>query len=571
MNITIPTPVIAGLCILSSQLAFAGSATWDLNPTNNKWNTSANWTPDTVPNGPDDVATFGASQVTNPLIDTLTVEVKGLVFAPNAPAYSITVESTSPTNFNIDRDGIVNNSGVTQSFYSGEQGFIRLGGNAGAMTYFQTDGGGIYLENRASAESANFVINSGRNQGFMLFLGSSTAADSTITVNGISYVDFLSGKGGNATLNAVGGTIEFANDADAEHATASCSSGGYVVFRDSVSAGDGTFSGDGTNNTIEFIDSSTGGDGTFVINGATTPGGAGDKLTFDRGASVGNAILMANGGTNGGDGARIAFLGTSSGDNATVVLSGNAKLEVRPSEDMVLTLGSLAGDGSVFLARTLTVGSNNLSTVFSGVIQESNGGNTAGSLTKVGTGQLTLTGANAYTGGTVIDAGTVLVKNTSGSALGTGATAMDAGTLGGSGTVAGAVTVGTGSGAGAVLAPAIGSNVPATLTIQSSLTLQADATYECTAQARGQRVRADKVVAEGVTINGATFSFQPTITGTLQPGTVFTVIGNTSPNPINGTFSNLADGAIITVGSTHFQANYEGGGGGNDLTLTVVP
>jgi hypothetical protein len=148
---------------------------------------------------------------------------------------------------------------------------------------------------------------------------------------------------------------------------------------------------------------------------------------------------------------------------------------------------------------------------------------------------------------------------------------VNAGTLGGSGTVAGEVTVGTGNGAGAVVAPATGSNVPATFTIQSALTLQADANYVCTAQARGQRARADKVVAEGVTINGATFSFQPNITGTLQVGKVFTVIGNTSQNPISGTFNNLADGAIITVGGTNFQANYEGGGGGNDLTLTVVP
>jgi len=37
-----------------------------------------------------------------------------------------------------------------------------------------------------------------------------------------------------------------------------------------------------------------------------------------------------------------------------------------------------------------------------------------------------------------------------------------------------------------------------------------------------------------------------------------------------GTFSNLADGAIVTIGSNTFQANYEGGDG-NDLTLTVLP
>jgi hypothetical protein len=58
--------------------------------------------------------------------------------------------------------------------------------------------------------------------------------------------------------------------------------------------------------------------------------------------------------------------------------------------------------------------------------------------------------------------------------------------------------------------------------------------------------------------------------GTLTPGLVLTVISNTSANPISGTFSNLADGAIVNVGGTNFQAHYQGGDG-NDLTLTVVP
>ena len=59
-------------------------------------------------------------------------------------------------------------------------------------------------------------------------------------------------------------------------------------------------------------------------------------------------------------------------------------------------------------------------------------------------------------------------------------------------------------------------------------------------------------------------------TGTLTPGTILTVINNTSTNPINGTFSNLADGAIVTVNGNNLQASYTGGDG-NDLILTVVP
>ena len=41
--------------------AYAGSATWNLDPINENWNDAANWMPNTVPNGPADVATFGVS------------------------------------------------------------------------------------------------------------------------------------------------------------------------------------------------------------------------------------------------------------------------------------------------------------------------------------------------------------------------------------------------------------------------------------------------------------------------------------------------------------------------------
>ena len=79
------------------------------------------------------------------------------------------------------------------------------------------------------------------------------------------------------------------------------------------------------------------------------------------------------------------------------------------------------------------------------------------------------------------------------------------------------------------------------------------------------------MIANGVTIdNGAQFVFAAAGNRTLAAGTEFTAINNTSADPIAGTFSNLPDGAIITVGSNAFQASYDGGDG-NDLTLTVVP
>ncbi len=58
------TILAVAISILAPMVAHAGSATWDLNPTSGDWNTAANWTPMTVPNGPADIATFALSELT---------------------------------------------------------------------------------------------------------------------------------------------------------------------------------------------------------------------------------------------------------------------------------------------------------------------------------------------------------------------------------------------------------------------------------------------------------------------------------------------------------------------------
>ena len=90
--------------------------------------------------------------------------------------------------------------------------------------------------------------------------------------------------------------------------------------------------------------------------------------------------------------------------------------------------GSIAGAGDFYLGNNeLTVGSNNHSTEVSGAITDG-GINLAGSLVKIGTGTLTLSGFNTYIGGTTINGGTLQL----GSATGIGS-------------ILGAVTVGSGA------------------------------------------------------------------------------------------------------------------------------
>jgi autotransporter-associated beta strand protein len=317
--------------------------------------------------------------------------------------------------------------------------------------------------------------------------------------------------------------------------------------------------------SVGFDGTSSAGDATFTVNGGTTPDSNGQGvLSFSDSSTAANSTVIANGGTNGGKGGQVSFSEHATGGTVQIKVFGNGNLDI---SGMLggLTIGSIEGDGDVFLGRRqLIVGSNSLSTLFSGAIQDT------GSITKIGTGILTLSAANTYSGGTTITSGILLVSNVSGSGTGAGAVSVNAGTVGGSGIISGAVTVGTGSGRGAFLAPAAGTTRKATLTIQSTLTFQSDATYTYTFKARNSQARTDLVIANGVTINGSTIALRGKTQGALTPGTVLTVISNTSANPISGTFSNLADGEIVTVHGNNFQADYEGGDG-NDLTLTVVP
>jgi autotransporter-associated beta strand protein len=248
---------------------------------------------------------------------------------------------------------------------------------------------------------------------------------------------------------------------------------------------------------------------------------------------------------------------------------GNGTLDITLLADSAVTVGSIEGDGVISLgARTLSVGSNSLSTTFSGVIQDANLG---GALSKIGSGTLTLTGSNTYTGGTTVTNGTLKVDSQIGSGTGTGAVTVTSGALGGKGTIGGPVTIGDGRGPRAFLEPAAGAKTPSSMTIESSIVLKNDAIYIYSFKARNQKSVSDEVTADGVTIEqNAILHLRGAGHGTLAQGLSFTVFNNTTATPIAGIFKNLPDGAIVNVNGTNFQASYEGGDG-NDLTLTVVP
>jgi hypothetical protein len=564
------------------QTSRAGSATWKSNPATSNWNTASNWTPGTVPNNSADTATFGSSSINNVSISANT-EVNSLAFSiGGSTAYNI---SASPTFIlKLSGAGIINNSGVTQTFItaSDSNGSIRFSNNAtaGSLTAFTNVGVTQFLDS-STAGNGIFVNKGGATSntlgGYIAFGGSSTAGNGNFTNEGGAVIgaggatiDFYDNStAGNATFRTnSGGSINFYGNSSADSGTFimdGCSTsgayGGSMVFYYGSTAANGTFTiNGGTASGAEggyiYFASGTADNGTFIANGGTTNGASGGVLEFayfsGTPPSIGNATLIANGGVNGGDGGTIQFRFEVFGGTARVKIFGNGKLIVG-DDDPELAIGSLEGDGNVHLGTSLNVGSNNLSTTFSGVIQYSS------SLIKTGTGTLTLSGNNfnpANYGETDIREGRLLVNNTSGSGTGAGPVIVHSGAvLGGNGTIelgqdaslTNNGTIAPGSSAGR-------------LNVDGDIELNYSSTLSCEIGGTTPATQYDvlnKIDAGALTLKG-----KLTVTlingFTPQPADTFTVV--TTETTLGGAFTNVKSGGRMNTaeGTGSFQVTYSG-------------
>jgi len=540
-----------------SEALQAGSAVWKLAPTSEDWNTAANWTPETVPNDPADVATFGNSN-TAAISFSAQTHVDSLVFDPGATAFTF---STTEHGLAFFGAGIVNNSGDEQNFITGLQ-----------------EGGIIEFRNHATAGNAIFTVFGDVFQSYVYFYENATAGDATFTnyggFSGAVTWFFDTSTAGNATFDnfsggngANDGVTVFEGKSTAGTATILCDGGG-AVFHAHTSAANSTLIAN--LGTIFFLEHASAGEAIVIANGArSSHAGNGVILFLDGDASAGDATLIATGGHKNGQGGLIAFNGDTRGHKARIQVFDNGTLDLRSHNALApMSIGSLEGTGTVALgSNNLSVGRNLLDTTFSGIIESDGNGDAGGSLTKIGVGTLALRGSSTYAGGTTVENGNLLIENSVGSGTGTGAVQVDGGTLGGNGIIGGAVTIGTDEVGHAILEPGI--KGIGLLTIENTLTFASRGTYRWNVDTIA--MAADEIAAAGITIrNGALFSAVPRGTAALPLGTVFTVIDNTAASAILGSFSNLPDGSSLMAGNNTLKASYEGGNG-NDLTLTVVP
>ena len=154
--------IIVAAALASVTSAFAGSATWKLDPQSGDWNTVINWTPETVPNATTDVASFDLSNVTNISIAT-SISLDSIVFDASADSFNITIVDANFDYLSVVGAGIINNSGTTQYFYSvGDIGFSGSA-TAGDNVVYDNRGGcptcsaKIYFHDSSNAGNATFL------------------------------------------------------------------------------------------------------------------------------------------------------------------------------------------------------------------------------------------------------------------------------------------------------------------------------------------------------------------------------------------------------------------------------
>ena len=243
------------------------------------------------------------------------------------------------------------------------------------------------------------------------------------------------GKNGTGTLTVNASTTGAFGRQDS---TVALSDEAVVNFTNTANAQTHKFSVD--NSTLAFNNSSSAGqsnidltDGIALFTGNSSGGSA--TINVDSGSQM----LMtdsADGGTSVTTNAGfVAFSGDAQAANARIANQSGGDVELIGSSGKT-SIGSLSGAGTVTLGgATLSEGNLNLNDTISGLISGVGGG-----LEKVGTGILTLTADNTFTGATSVLKGVLLINGDQSAATGATSVASSA-TLGGEGTLGANVTV----------------------------------------------------------------------------------------------------------------------------------
>ncbi|RXH08734.1 autotransporter domain-containing protein [Bradyrhizobium guangzhouense] len=299
------------------------------------------------PTVPDGTATFGNTGSAAVDNNNGVITIGTILFNGTAQAYTVTVGNP----FIVNGTGIINNSGNTQNFG------VTSGNNL------------VFQQSSSASVGTGAVIITNATGGTVNFIQNSTAGTATLINNSFVTFEDFSSAGTSQITNNANGQIDFFSNATAAGSTISNAASATLNFHNTTTAGTSSISNSGS-------------------------------LTFDGSASAVSSTITTN------NGATTNFTGAASGGSARFITNVGGTVDISGLTNGGMTAGSIEGAGNYVLgANTLTTGSLNTSTQVDGVIS-----GTGGSLTKVGTGTLTLTGGNTYTGATTVSAGTLALS-----------------------------------------------------------------------------------------------------------------------------------------------------------------
>lgn len=309
--------------------------------------------------------------------------------------------------------------------------------------------------------------------GTTMFLNATSAGSMSITNNGQVIFGDVAGGGadtataGRATIVNDGGVTAFFGNTSAGNAMITNQNVGLTTFIERASAGSATI----LNKDLGATSFGASPGSTATAGNATIINETDGATDFGEFATAGNATIITR------DGGRTEFFDNSTGGNARFITTGTGVVDfgggTGPAGDGRITAGSIEGSGFYYIGggNTLVVGGNNLSTEVSGVIGDSCGCGPAGpgSLEKVGSGTLILSGANTYTGTTTVNGGILRVDgDISQSSL---TTVNAGGALHGAGQVGNTIIAG-----GGIYAPGDG-GPGSSMQVQGDLTFQPGSVY----------------------------------------------------------------------------------------------
>ncbi|WP_341886597.1 autotransporter outer membrane beta-barrel domain-containing protein [Variovorax sp. YR752] len=292
----------------------------------------------------------------------------------------------------------------------------------------------VAFDQVASGSFAGTMSGSGRLRkiggGELLLTAANTYKGGT-QVDGGSLNVGVTGAVGTGPVSVSGGAgLFFSGSAQAESLQITAgdvpqASGGFVQFQDNASAGSATLVA-GATGAIDFRGNATAGNATIENRGGEV------TVSFDASAGKAHITNFAGGWTNlwdNGSAGQATIVNESNGTldmqndataaQARVVNKAGGTVRIGRLAAAGTSIGALEGAGRVLLgAKALTTGALNTDTEISGEIS-----GVGGSLIKVGTGALTLSGENTHTGGTALRQGRLNVGHNQ--ALGTGTLSMD--------------------------------------------------------------------------------------------------------------------------------------------------